>query len=139
MNGSIASANNATLATVAANYGLKTAVDQHSLDVAARITPLEVTPKWPMLLNVVSAAALASQGTPCCRHFLGGGLAPGRRPCRQGGRKRAGRLALHGGRVGHATKGGHQDSKCPAGSCHQGLRPQPSSRLPDGWLPKRKG
>ena len=29
MNGSIASANNATLATVAANYGLKTVVDQH--------------------------------------------------------------------------------------------------------------
>ena len=40
-NGSIASANNATLATVAANYGLKTVVDQHSLDIA-RITPLEV-------------------------------------------------------------------------------------------------
>ena len=39
MNGSIASANNATLA---ANYGLKTVVDQHSLDIAARITPLEV-------------------------------------------------------------------------------------------------
>ena len=35
-------ANNATLATVAANYGLKTVVDQHSLDIAARITPLEV-------------------------------------------------------------------------------------------------
>ena len=34
--GSIASANNATLATVAANYGLKTVVDQHSLDIAAR-------------------------------------------------------------------------------------------------------
>ena len=48
MNGSIASANNATLATVAANYGLKTVVDQHSLDIAARITPLE-------------AAALASE------------------------------------------------------------------------------
>ena len=30
MNGSIASANNATLATVAANYGLKTVVDQRS-------------------------------------------------------------------------------------------------------------
>ena len=30
MNGSIASANNATLATAAANYGLKTVVDQHS-------------------------------------------------------------------------------------------------------------
>ena len=39
LNGSIASANNATLATVAANYGLKTVVDQHSLDIAARITP----------------------------------------------------------------------------------------------------
>ena len=34
-----ASANNATLATVAANYGLKTVVDQHSLDIAVRITP----------------------------------------------------------------------------------------------------
>ena len=37
MNGSIASANNATLATVAANYGLKTVVPAHSLDIAARI------------------------------------------------------------------------------------------------------
>ena len=45
MNGSIASANNATLATAAANYGLKTVVDQHSLDIAARITPLEVDTK----------------------------------------------------------------------------------------------
>ena len=45
LNGSIASANNATLATVAANYGLKTVVDQHSLDIAARITPLEVDTK----------------------------------------------------------------------------------------------
>ena len=45
MNGSIASANNATLATAAANYGLKTVVDQHSLDP----------------LGVVSAAALASE------------------------------------------------------------------------------
>ena len=41
----LASANNATLATVAANYGLKTVVDQHSLDIAARITPLEVDTK----------------------------------------------------------------------------------------------
>ena len=45
MNGSIASANNATLATVAANYGLKTVVDQHSLDIAAKVTPLEVDTK----------------------------------------------------------------------------------------------
>ena len=48
----IASANNATL--VAANYGLKTVVDQHSLDIAARTTPLEVdsspgrrVQRWP--------------------------------------------------------------------------------------------
>ena len=46
MNGSIASANNATLATVAANYGLKTVVDQHSLDIATRITP-RWTPRCP--------------------------------------------------------------------------------------------
>ena len=54
MNGSIASANNATLATVAANYGLKTVVGQHSLDIAARITPLEADTKV-----AVTAAALA--------------------------------------------------------------------------------
>ena len=36
--------NNATLATVAANYGLKTVVDQHSPDIAARWTP-----RWPTL------------------------------------------------------------------------------------------
>ena len=62
MNGSIASANNATLATVAANYGLKTVVDQHSLDMAARITPLEVDTKVAnALLGAVTAAALASE------------------------------------------------------------------------------
>ena len=62
MNGSIASANNATLATVAANYGLKTAVDQHSLDIVARITPLEVDTKVAnALLKAVTAAALASE------------------------------------------------------------------------------
>ena len=58
MNGSIASANNATLATVAANYGLKTVVDQHSLDIAARITPLEVDTKVAnALVGAVTAAA----------------------------------------------------------------------------------
>ena len=62
MNGSIASANNATLATAAANYGLKTVVDQHSLDIAARITPLEVDTKVAnALLGAVTAAALASE------------------------------------------------------------------------------
>ena len=62
MNGSIASPNNATLATVAANYGLKTVVDQHSLDIAARITPLEVDTKVAnAFLGAVTAAALASE------------------------------------------------------------------------------
>ena len=32
------------------HYGLKTVVDQHSLDIAARITPLEVDTKWPTSL-----------------------------------------------------------------------------------------
>ena len=54
MNGSIALANNATLATVAANYGSNTVVDQHSLDTAARITPLEVDTK---VANALLAAA----------------------------------------------------------------------------------
>ena len=61
MNGSIASANNATLATVAANYGLKTVVDQHSLDIAARITPLEVDTKVANALLGAVTAALASE------------------------------------------------------------------------------
>ena len=67
MNGSIASANNATLATVAANYGLKTVVDQHSLDIAARITPLEVDTK---VANALLGAVTAAVSTRC----------PGRRP-----------------------------------------------------------
>ena len=51
--------NNATLVTVAANYGLKTVVDQHSLDIAARITPLEVDTKVAnALLGTVTAAGL---------------------------------------------------------------------------------
>ena len=59
MDGCIASANNVTLATVAANYGLK--VDQHSLDIAARITPLEVDTKVANALLGAVTAALASE------------------------------------------------------------------------------
>ena len=56
MNGSIASA------TVAANYGLKTVVEQHSLDIVARITPLEVDTKVANArLGAVTATALASK------------------------------------------------------------------------------
>ena len=94
MNGSIASANNATLATVAANYGLKTVVDQHSLDIAARITPLEVDTKVanallgaglrarePRRLHLGAAGLQGRRQRPDCLrpavgrgHFLGGGL-----------------------------------------------------------------
>ena len=53
---------NGSIALVAANYGLKTVVDQHSLDIAARITPLEVDTKVAnALLGAVTAAALASE------------------------------------------------------------------------------
>ena len=58
MNGSIASANNATLATVAANYGLKTVVDQRSLDIAARI----------------AGGHQGGQRSPGSRHRRGAGL-----------------------------------------------------------------
>ena len=39
---------------MAANYGLKTVVDQHSLDIAARITPLEVDTKVANALLIPS-------------------------------------------------------------------------------------
>ena len=103
MNGSIASANNATLATVAANYGLKTVVDQHSLDIAARITPLEVDTKVAnALLGALQAreqrrlhlgAAGLQGGRQCAdrvrpavyrRHFLGGGLKDSSGPPKRG-------------------------------------------------------
>ena len=82
MNGSIASAK---LATVAANYGLKTVVDQHSLDIAARITPLEVDAglqaREPRRLHLGAAGLQGRRQRPDCLrpavgrgHFLGGGL-----------------------------------------------------------------
>ena len=142
-----AAMNNATLATVAANYGLKTVLDQRSLDIS-RITPLEVETKVAnALLGVVSAAALASKlasrdasisglqaskadASALTAYALLSAVdtslagshhgSPGRRPPRQGGRQRAGRPALHGGRAGHATGGGHQDSKCPGLQCRAG-------------------
>ena len=43
MNSAVTSANNATLATVAANYGLKSTQDQLALDVAARQTAADVS------------------------------------------------------------------------------------------------
>ena len=157
MNGSIASANNATLATVAANYGLKTVVDQHSLGIAARITPLEVDTKVAILGAVTAAAAsdLASRdasisglqaskadASALTAYALQSSVDTSSEvdskiaaalldavttaaldgPPWQGGRQRAGLPALHGGRVGHAAGGRYEDSKCPAGSRHRGLR-----------------
>ena len=70
MNGSIVSANNATL-TVAANYG--PALPGH----AARITPLEVDTKVAnALLGAVTAAALREQRR---LHLGAAGLQGGRR------------------------------------------------------------
>ena len=45
MNSAITSANNATLATVAANYGLKSTQDQQAVDIAARQTAADVDQK----------------------------------------------------------------------------------------------
>ena len=45
MNSAITSANNATLATVAATYGLKSTQDQQALDIAARQTAADVDQK----------------------------------------------------------------------------------------------
>ena len=59
MNSSIASANNATLASVAATYALKTVVDQLAIDLAARQTAADVDQRVATaLLAYVQQAAL---------------------------------------------------------------------------------
>ena len=153
MNGSIASANNATLATVAANYGLKTVVDQHSLDIAARHAAggghqggqrspgsRHLASKLASRARGLQASkadgsaltAYALQSTVDTSSEVGSKIAAALlnavttaaldAALRQGGRKRAGLPALHGGRVGHAAGRRYEDSKCPAGSRHRGLR-----------------
>ena len=114
------------LATAAANYGLKTVVDQHSLDIAARISWGPCPPqRWPPssqaetppsrgLQASKADALLSAVDTSSEVDSLNAALASARR---QGG-QRAGLPALHGGRVGHSTGGGHQDSKCSAGPRH---------------------
>ena len=69
MNTSIASANNATLATVAATYALKSVVDQLTLDVAARQTAGDIaqavaTALLPMASTSDLTAAVALRTTP---------------------------------------------------------------------------
>ena len=141
MNGSIASANNATLATVA-NYGLKTVVDQRPLDIAARITPLEVDTKVALAselasrdasisglqasktdASVLTAYALqsavdaSSEVDSEIAAALLGAVTTAALDAAIAGKADASALAalLHGGRVGHAAGGRHQDS-------HRGLR-----------------
>ena len=106
MNGSIALANNATLATVAANYGLKTVVDQRSLDIAARITPLEVDTK---VANALLRPVTAARWPPSSRAET----PPSR------GRQRPDRLRPAVGR-GHFLGGGLQDSSGPPKRGHHG-------------------
>ena len=69
MNSSIASANNATLASVATTYALKSVVDQLALDVAARQTAGDVaqavaTALLPMASTSDLTAAVALRTTP---------------------------------------------------------------------------
>ncbi|CAE7912225.1 unnamed protein product, partial [Symbiodinium sp. KB8] len=61
MNSAITSANNATLATVAANYGLKSTQDQQALDIAARQTAADkiATALLPLVAQTALDAALA--------------------------------------------------------------------------------
>ena len=69
MNSSIASANNATLASVATTYALKSVVDQLALDVAARQTAGDVaqaiaTALLPLISTSDLTAAVALRTTP---------------------------------------------------------------------------
>ena len=127
MNGSIASANNATLATVAANYANALLRGRHRRGAGLRAR--EQRRLHLGAAGLQGGRQRADRVRPAVgrRHFLGGGLedldrspgrshhgGPGRRPRRQGGRQRAGLPALHGGRT--STGGRHQNSKCPAGS-----------------------
>ena len=77
MNSSIASANNATLATVATTYALKSVVDQLALDVAARQTAADVDQRvaTALLSYLTQTAYQAGQpagrptGRARCGHF----------------------------------------------------------------------
>ena len=65
MNSSIASTNDATLATVAANYALKSVVDQLAIDLAARQTAADVDQRVATaLLSYVTQAAFDAALAP---------------------------------------------------------------------------
>ena len=62
MNSSIASTNNATLATVATTYALKSVVDQLAIDVAARQTAADVDQRVGTALLLQNAGPFATAG-----------------------------------------------------------------------------
>ena len=103
MNSSIASANNATLASVAATYALKTVVDQLAIDVAARQTAADVDQRVATALLPVAStsdltAAVNLRTTPA-------DVSPAAlRPTSRGGR-RAGPAGLPPGRARHGDPG----------------------------------
>ena len=83
---------------MAANYGLKTVVDQRSLDIAARITPLEVDSALTAYA-LQSAVDTSSEVDSKIAAALLDAVSTAALDAAQGGRKRAGLPALHGGRA----------------------------------------
>ena len=111
----IASTNNATLATVAANYGLKTVVDQPS-------TSQQGSRRWrsTALLGVVSSAGLRARKSG--RLHLGAAGLQGRRQRPDRARPAVGRR--------HFLGGGLEDRSRPPGRSHHGS---------PGRRPRRQG
>ena len=109
MNSSIASANNATLASVATTYALKSVVDQLALDVAARQTAGDVaqaiaTALLPLVSTSDLTAAVALRTTPAdVSQLIATALLPFR-PTSRGGR-RAGPQGRPPGRARHGDPG----------------------------------
>ena len=109
MNSSIASANNATLASVATTYALKSVVDQLALDVAARQTAGDVaqaiaTALLPMASTSDLTAAVNSQDHARRRQPAHRNGPAALRPTSRGGR-RAGPQGRPPGRARHGDPG----------------------------------
>ena len=118
MNCSIASTNNATLATVATTYALKTVVDQLAIDVAARQTAADVDQRVATaLLSYLTQTAYQADPRP-----------PERRALRHGGgaQQPAGHPAIrhrrHPGRDRHAGRR-HQPGQRPGLAGERDLGP----------------
>ena len=122
MNSSIASTNNATLATVAATYALKSVVDQLAIDVAARQTAADVdqrvaTALLSYLTQTAYQAGQALQDAPPRRARHGDSRPPERRALCHGRRPQqpAGHPAI-------------RHRRHPGGDRHPGRRHEPGQR-----------